>query len=69
MDLVGGQDSMGRVGSLGIVPGQPFLDTCLRLRAGLEGMQIDAFVFEGPPQALDHAVADPAASAIHDEVS
>ena len=45
MDLLGGQDAMGRVGPLGIVIGRPLADTVAGLRPGLEATQINAFVF------------------------
>ena len=56
---------MGRVWPLGVVILQPFPDTSLGFRAFLEGMQVNAFVLQRPPQTLDHAVVDPATFAVH----
>lgn len=33
--------------------------------AGLESMQVDAFIFDRPPEPLDHDVVHPASLAIH----
>ena len=39
--------------ALVIVEVDPLSNACLRLRSGLPTMQVDAFVFQGPPQAFD----------------
>jgi hypothetical protein len=44
------------MGPLGIVVGHPLADPGPRLGAGLEGVEIDAFVFQRPPQALEEDV-------------
>ena len=43
----------------------PCPDPVAGLRAGLEGVQVDAFVFQRPPEPFDHPVVDPAAAAVH----
>jgi len=53
------------VRSLGVVIGDPPGKTSAQLRAGLEGVEIDALVFERSPQPLDEHVVHPAASAVH----
>ena len=56
---------MGGVRPLVVVEGDPTTDGCLGLRAGLPGVQVDAFILERPPQALDEDVVEAAALAVH----
>lgn len=42
-----------------------FFDPVTNFAAGLEGMQIDAFIFQGKPQPLNHDVVPPAPFAVH----
>ena len=59
---------MGSVWPPMVIEGDPRSDGSLCLRPGLPGMQVDAFVFQGPPQALDEDVVEGAlanAFAIH----
>jgi hypothetical protein len=65
MDLIGQQDTMGRTGPLGIVIGQSFSNVCSGLSASIEGMQVDEFMFHGPPEAHEHVIVDPATLRIH----
>ena len=56
---------MGGVRPLVVVEGDPTTDACLGLRAGLPGVQVDAFILERPPQALDEDVVKVAGFAVH----
>lgn len=51
--------------ALFIVIGDPGADPLTGFRAGLEGVQVDALVFQGSPEALDHPIIDPAPAAVH----
>jgi hypothetical protein len=44
---------MGSVWAMVIVEGDPAPDASLGLRSGFPGMQVDAFILQGPPEALD----------------
>src|SRR5437588_12860345 len=48
-----------------IVVADPRTDAGLGFAAGFESIEIDAFVFERPPQPFDEHVVHPAALAIH----
>ena len=63
--LVGRLSTQGRVGPMSIVVGDPPIQPAPEFRAGLEGMQVDAFVFHGAPEPLDEDVVHPAPPAIH----
>ena len=52
--------AMGGVGPQVVVEVDPTSDACLGLRPGLTGVQIDAFVLQGPPEALDEDVVEAA---------
>ena len=39
-------------------PNDPAADGALGMRSGLPGVQIDAFIFRGPPQAFSEDVVD-----------
>ena len=56
---------MGGVGARGIVIGQPFSDPGACLRSSFKCVQVDAFIFQGPPEPLNHAIVNPATFAIH----
>lgn len=43
----------------------PFCQASPQFRSGLEGVEIDAFVFQGPPQPLDKDIVHPSPPAIH----
>ena len=51
--------------TLFIVIGDPRTDPLARFPPGFEGAQINAFVFQRPPETLDHTIIDPTAFAIH----
>jgi len=42
--------------AFGVVIRQPFPDPGAGLRARFKCVQVDAFIFQGPPQPLDHPV-------------
>lgn len=56
---------MGGVWPLVIVECDPASDGGLGLRSGFPSMQIDAFILQGPPEALDEDVVDTAPFPIH----
>ena len=51
--------------TLGVVIGDPAAKASPELRAGLEGMEIDALVLQGSPKAFDEDVVHPSTPAIH----
>ena len=51
--------AMGSVRALLVVEGDPAPDADPCLRPGFPGVQIDAFIFQGPPQALDEDFVEP----------
>ena len=53
------------MGSLTVVELDPFSDTGLRLCSGFPGVEVDAFVFQAPPQPLHEDVVEEPALAIH----
>ena len=56
---------MGSVRALVVVEGDQAPDASPCLRPGFPGVQIDAFILQGPPQALDEDVVDAAPFAVH----
>ena len=56
---------MGGVGPQVVVEGDPASDAGLGLGSGFPGMQIDAFIFQRPPEALDEDVVQVSGFAIH----
>ena len=50
--------------SLVVVP-DPISDALPGFAARLKGVQVDALILEGPPEALDHDVVRPAPLAVH----
>ena len=56
---------MGSVGAMVVVEGDPAPDAGLRLRSGLPGVQVEAFILQGPPEKLDEDVAETAPFAVH----
>jgi hypothetical protein len=55
---------MGGVRPLVVVKGDPQPDTCLGLRSGFPGVEVNAFVLQGPPKAFDEDVVEAAALAV-----
>lgn len=53
------------MGSLGIVIVDPFADFASCLTTCLEGMEVDALIFERPPEPFYHAVINPSPLAIY----
>ena len=41
------------MGALAVVELDPLADTGFRLRSGFPGVQVDAFVFQAPPEQLN----------------
>lgn len=50
---------------LRVVVGDPLADPGARVGACLEGIQVDTFILEGPPQSFDHAVVSPCTFPVH----
>jgi hypothetical protein len=48
--------AMGGVRPLMVVEIDPATNAYLGLRSGLPGVQVDAFILQGPPQALDEDI-------------
>ena len=55
----------GLVWAMVVVEGDPAPDASPCLRTVLPGVQIDAFIFQGPPETLDEDVVEAAALAVH----
>ena len=53
VDHGGRLTAMGGVGPQVVVEGDPASDTGVGLRAGFPGVEIDAFILQGPPEAFD----------------
>ena len=51
---------MGSVWAMVVVEGDPATDASPRLRAGLPGVLVDAFILQGPPETLDENVVEAA---------
>lgn len=56
---------MGSVWAMVVVEGDPAPDADLGLRPGFPSVQIDAFILQGAPEALDEDVVDAAPFAVH----
>ena len=56
---------MGSVRALVVVEGDPAPDADPSLRAGFPGVQINAFILQGPPETLKEVVVDAAPFAVH----
>ena len=56
---------MGGVGSPMIIEGNPLANGSLGLRPRFPSVQVDAFILEGPPEALDEDIVDASAFAVH----
>lgn len=56
---------MGVVWPLVTIEGDPAADACLGLRSGVPNVQGDAFILQGPPEALDEDIVDAAPFAVH----
>lgn len=63
--FIGRASSQCRMQTLPMVIGDPSRKAYPQFRAGLKGMEIDAFVFERPPQALDEHVIEPTSAPVH----
>ena len=50
VDLGGRLTAMGSVSAMVVVEGDPAPDASPCLRTGLLGVQVDAFIFQGPPE-------------------
>lgn len=53
------------MGPMVVIVGEPTRQARPQFGAGLKGMEIDALVLHGPPQAFDEDIVNPAAPAIH----
>ena len=53
------------MGAMLVVIGEPPAKTSAQFRAGFEDVQVDAFVFQGPPEPLDEDIVHPASPTIH----
>jgi len=56
---------VGGVRAFRVVISQPLFDTSLCVCASFKGVQIDAFILQRPPEALNHSIVDPAAFSVH----
>ena len=56
---------MGRVGASLVIEFDPLGDTGFGLRSAFPRIQIDALVFQGPPEPFDEDVVEEATLAIH----
>ena len=65
LDHGGRLTAMGSVWALVVVEGDPSPDASLGLRSGFPGVQVDAFILQGPPQAFDEDVVQAAPLAVH----
>ncbi len=63
MDLGRHLSAQGRVRPRAVVVGHPSADAGVDLRAGLEGIEVDALVFERAPEPLDEHIVEPARTA------
>jgi hypothetical protein len=55
---------MGSLWAMVVVEGDPAPDASPGLRPSLPGVQIDAFILQGPPEALDEDVVEAAPFAV-----
>jgi hypothetical protein len=65
MDLGRRSAAVGRVWAFGVIIGEPLQDPLADFRPRLEGMEIDAFVFERPPEPLNEDVVHPMTAPVH----
>ena len=56
---------MGSVWAKVVVEGDPAPDASPGLRSGFPGVQVDAFILQGPPEAFDEDVVEAAPLAVH----
>ena len=56
---------MGSVWAMVVVEGDPASDASLCLRPGFPIGQVDAFILQGPPKALDEDLVETAPLSIH----
>ncbi len=56
---------MGSVWAMVVVEGDPAPDAGPGLRSGFPSVQVDAFILQGPPEALDEDVVEAASLAVH----
>ena len=56
---------MGSVWASVVVECDPATDASPDLRSGLRSVQIDAFILQGPPEALNEDVVEAATLAVH----
>jgi len=56
---------MGSMWAMVVVEGDPPPDAGSCLRAGLPSVQVDAFILQGPPKALDEGVVETAPLSVH----
>lgn len=56
---------MGSVWAMVVVESDPATAASLCLRTGLPGVQVGAFIFQGPPETLDEDVVKTAPFAVH----
>jgi len=63
--LIGGLVVQTRMRPVGVVEINPALETLPDLAAGFKSVQVNALVFQGAPEPLDHDVVHPAPFAIH----
>ena len=56
---------MRGMGGLSVVVRQPLTDPGAHFRSCLKGIQIDAFVLQRAPLALDHPIVTPGAFPVH----
>ena len=48
------------MGAFSVVVCQPFSDPRAGFRASFKCVEVDAFIFQGPPEPLNHAIVNPA---------
>ena len=58
-----------RVRAPGVVKRDPVFEPLTDLAAGFEGVQIDAFIFQGSPQPFNHDVVPTAPLAVHGDAN
>lgn len=57
------------MGASFVVVADPATDPVPGFGAGFESAQVDAFVFEGSPEPLDHPVVNPVATTVHRDLN
>ena len=60
-----GSPGKARGRTLGVVIGDPAAEASPQIRAGLEGMEIDALILQRAPEPLDEDIVHPPAPAVH----